>query len=83
MTPMLTLREFIEKVSSDHGVEFKEREEPITGPRGDVILRYLQRDSRIVPLVDIDEGEVLTPTVLRSLCQQLDIPCEEFGFELG
>ena len=55
---------------------------PTIGPRGEVYFRYLARGAgSFAILPDIADDDVLLPTVVMSLCNQLGLSCGElFGF---
>lgn len=82
---MPTLGEFVARVISEYQAQIKEID--ISGPRGPVKVRVLIRTgkdtkTKIAVIPDLKDGEYLIPTVLRSLCTQLDIPPKDFGLYL-
>ena len=83
MVPMPTLREFIRKVAP-HGVTLEKTTSTTVGPRGEVYFRYLARGTgSFAILPDVADDDVLTPTVVMSLCSQLGLSCGDlFGFTL-
>ena len=83
MSPMPSLREFVEKAVR-HGVIHGTATEHVVGPLGEEEVRYLRRpDGPAHVLPNIGEEESLDPFVVSSLCRQLAIPPEEFGLSLG
>lgn len=82
-----TLGEFVERAMRQYGAVPKVTEVSVTGPRGEVRFKYLEREHQgeklIAPLPDIQEHEFLAPSVLRQLCARLNIPPGDFGFHLG
>lgn len=81
-----TLGEFVARVESKYKAETKEIN--MSGPRGPVHAKVLVRigkdgKKKIAVIPDLKNDDHLMPTVLRSLCVQLDIPPKDFGFYLG
>ena len=70
----ITLREFIEQVRRDYGIEVDLRSAAV------VASRFLRKDDRAYVLV-MEEDEILSPSVLRSLCRFYRIPPEDFGLD--
>lgn len=70
----ITLREFIEIVQRQYGIEIA------TTSAALVASRFLRKDGRSIVLL-IDEEEILSPGVLRSLCRFYRIPPEDFGLD--
>ncbi|HYX22724.1 MAG TPA: hypothetical protein VFC23_01120 [Thermoanaerobaculia bacterium] len=68
----LTLREFVDIVWRNYGIEI----EYAFAAR--VASRFLRKDGRAFVLL-IDEDEILSISVLRSLCRFYGIPPEDFG----
>jgi hypothetical protein len=71
----LTVREFVEKVRSDYGVELS-----IT----QVLLAaslYLRKGDRIYPLPLANENDVIPPDVLRTLCLAFSVPPLDFHLD--
>ena len=86
--PMPSLGEFIDRVIAEYGVEIKEPEGPLIGPRGQAKAVYLFRkmdgeNPRFAIIPDLRNDEMLVPDTLRSLCRQLGVPLEDFGLTLG
>ena len=81
MAPMPTLRQFVESAESK-GVKLKSSTTPTVGPKGPVTIRYLHREDtdNIAVLPDIPDGEVLVPSLVRSLSQQLGYSSSDLGF---
>ena len=83
---MLTLGEFITRATSGYKTEIKKIN--ISGPRGPIEVRVLVRTGedgkkKIAVIPDLKDDDHLIPTVLRSLCVQLNIPPKDFGLYLG
>jgi hypothetical protein len=70
----LTLREFIETVRRYYGIEIDIRDAAV------VASRSLRKGDRSYVLL-IEEDEILSISVLRSLCRFYRIPPEDFGLE--
>lgn len=75
---MPTLGEFILQATKLHGATLHQSNVTLTGPDGRTTKpRYLTRghngQTLHVVLPDMDESEVLTPTLLRSLADRLAI----------
>ena len=54
------------------------------GPRGPIYYTYLQREDlteAFALMLEIDEDDALTPTLLRVLCHQLGLPPEDFHLD--
>jgi hypothetical protein len=80
----LTLRQFVERVRQDYGVTIHNFGFPMIGPRGPVHFSYLEREDlteAFALMLGIEEDDVLTPTLLRSLCRQLNLPPEDFHLD--
>lgn len=69
----LTLREFIEQVQRDYGIEI----DPV--PAAIVGGRLLTKNHRayLIPTLDLDE--VMPIFLLRSFCRFYRVPPEDFG----
>lgn len=70
----LTLREFIETVRRYYGIEIDIRDAAV------VASRFLRKGDRAYFLL-IEEDEILSISVLRSLCRFYRIPPEDFGLD--
>jgi hypothetical protein len=70
----ITVREFIETVQRQYGIEIAETSAAL------VASQFLRKDGRSIVLL-IDEEETLSPGVLRSLCRFYRIPPEDFGLD--
>ena len=70
----ITLREFVEIVRRDYGIEIA------TSSATLVASRFMHKDGRSFVLL-IDEDESLSLGVLRSLCRFYRIPPEDFGLD--
>lgn len=68
----ITLREFIEFVRSNYGIEIDYASAAI------MASRFLRKDRRAYALL-IEEDEILSISVLRSLCRYYRVPPEDFG----
>jgi hypothetical protein len=80
----LTLRQFVEVVRRDYGVTIRTFGLPMLGPRGPVYFSYLEREDLTEAfslMLGVEEDDVLTPTLLRSLCRQLNLPAEDFHLD--
>jgi len=69
-----TLREFVEIVRRNYGIEIALSSATL------VASRFMHKDGRSFVLL-IDEDEVLSESVLRSLCRFYRIPPEDFGLD--
>jgi hypothetical protein len=79
--PAITLREFLARVER-LDVTVHTMDEPTIGSRGPVYYRYLVKGASFVVLPEIEDHDLLTPDVLRSLCDRLAIPKVEFSLTL-
>jgi len=70
----LTLREFIETVWRNYGIEFEYASAAI------VASRFLRKDTGAFTLL-INEDEILSISLLRSLCRFYRLPPEDFGLD--
>ena len=68
----LTVREFVETVRRYYGIEIDARSAAI------VASRFLRKGDRAYFLL-IEDDEILSPSVLQSLCRFYRIPPEDFG----
>ncbi len=75
------MAEFILR-AQEKGAELKVTTDTIMGPISTLRFRYLQRGERFASLQDLPDSAILIPSVIRSLCQQLGLPPEEFGLTL-
>jgi hypothetical protein len=76
------MEEFLNRLRS-LGVEIKETGNIVYGPRGYVKFRYAERPGYgVYPLPNLEDVEIVTPTVVRSVCKALGIPVSEFDLEL-
>ncbi len=71
----ITLRELTEIVWQRYGIEIA------TSSATLVASRFMHNDGRSFVLL-IDEDEILSEGVLRSLCRFYRIPPEDFGLDL-
>jgi hypothetical protein len=78
---MPTLGEFIESAKRN-GVTLQLSTTLTVGPHGPVQIRYLYRKQtgNIAVLPDIPDSEVLVPSLVRSLSQQLGYSSTDLGF---
>ena len=81
MAPMPTLQEFV-KSAENKGAKLKLSTTLTVGPHGPVQIRYLFREDsgNIAVLPDIPDSEVLVPSLVRSLSQQLGYSSSDLGF---
>ena len=82
-----TLGEFLDIAISKHGAK-ENKTAKVQGLHGQTEIRYLIREcsngkKALAVIPDIKNEERLTPSVLRSLCNCLEISLKEFGFDLG
>jgi hypothetical protein len=70
----ITLREFIEIVRRNYGIEIDLRSAAI------IASQFLRKGDKGLVLL-IDQDEILTISVLRSLCRAYRIPPEDFGLD--
>jgi hypothetical protein len=80
----LTLRQFVDRVRRDYGITIRTFGYPMIGPRGPIYYTYLEREDltgAFALMLEIDEDDPLTPTLLRSLCHQLGLPPEDFHLD--
>lgn len=86
MSKMPTLGEFIEKVKHDYGVTVETPDTKFIDAKGEVALPYLKRvmasKTRVAAVPGIHSDQRLIPSVLQSLCSQLDIPLADFGLSM-
>jgi len=79
---MPNMEEFLNRLRS-HGIEIKETGNIVYGPRGYVKFRYAERPGYgVYPLPDLEDVEIVTPSVVRSVCTALGIPISVFDLEL-
>ena len=74
----------MERVRTDYGITIQSSAFPMLGPRGPVYFAYLEREDlaeAFALMLGIGEDDVLAPTLLRSLCRQLDLPPEDFHLD--
>jgi len=69
----LTLREFLEKVHRDYGIEIELSHASVAGGR------FLTKNDRLYPVPVFDEDEVMPIELLKFLCKLYRIPPEDFG----
>jgi len=80
--PMPSMEEFLNRLRQ-HGVEINETGKIVFGPRGWIKFRYAVRPGHgVYPLPDLEDVELVTPTVVRSVCKALGIPPSVFGLDL-
>lgn len=75
-----TLDEFIEKTTTEYGAELKTAS---SSPSGKYLVRTVSGQKKVAYLPNIQGKDRLSPTVLRSLCDQLSIPLKDFGLIFG
>ena len=69
----VTLREFIEIVRRQYGIEIDPTTAAIAGGR------FFSRDQRPYPVLVLDNDELMPISLLRSLCSLYRLPPEDFG----
>ena len=69
----ITLREFIEIVRRQYGIEIDPAVAAIAGGR------FLRKGQRPYPLLVLDEDELMPISLLRSLCSLYRVPPQDFG----
>lgn len=77
----ITLRQFVDAVRRDYGISLRTFGFPMIGPRGPIYYTYLERDDlteTFALMTEVGEDDLLTPSLLRSLCHQLGLPSEDF-----
>jgi hypothetical protein len=76
-----TLRQFLDKAqSSPYNCQLKTLE--VTTQGGQESWLYLQRGELIAVLPNMEEHEILTGTILRSMIAQLNLPPLDFWMVL-
>lgn len=70
----ITLREFIEIVRRNYGIEVEIRSAAI------IASQFLRKGDKGLVLL-VDQDELLSLSVLRSLCRAYRIPPEDFGLD--
>ena len=78
----LTLRQFLEKAQRDYGWTLDGLS--LQGPQAPVVFEYLERpdfSDLFAVIIELDEDEVLAPSVIRSLCRLLNLPPEDFHLD--
>ncbi len=71
----LTLREFVEKVERDYGIEI----DPATAVLSAGPL--LNRRGVLFPIPDFDDEKILPLLILRQLCRLYRLPPFDFGLD--
>jgi hypothetical protein len=69
----ITLREFIEQVSRNYGIEIHPASAAIAGGR------FLSKDRRAYPTPVWEEDKIMSLYLLRNLCRLYRVPPEDFG----
>lgn len=74
-------------LAREFACQFKSEEVRIEVLNDSYFIHYFDRvvGGRVLShsVVIDDEGERITPTLLRSICENLEIPLDRFGLELG
>ena len=70
----ITLREFIDTTRRSYGIEIDVR------PAAIIASQFLRKADKVLILL-VDQDEILTLSVLRSLCRSYRIPPEDFGLD--
>lgn len=71
----ITVREFVEKVRRDYGIELSVTYVTLTASL------YLRKNDRLYLLLVADEDDILPLDVLRSLCRAFNLPPEDFHLD--
>jgi hypothetical protein len=71
----LTVREFVEKVRRDYGIELSVTSVLL------VASLFLRRSDRIYPLLVANENDVIPLDVLRTLCRAFGFPPLDFHLD--
>ncbi|HEV2855992.1 MAG TPA: hypothetical protein VHC97_24605 [Thermoanaerobaculia bacterium] len=71
----ITVREFVEKVRRDYGIELSVTYVTLTASL------YLRKNDRLYLLLVADEDDILPLDVLRSLCRAFDVPPADFHLD--
>lgn len=71
----ITLREFIEIVRRNYGIEIDPAAAAVVGGQ------FLHKDRRLYPVEVLDLDEPMTLSLLRSMCRQYRIPPEDFSLD--
>ena len=71
----LTLREFVEKVRRDYGIELSVEEVILTASL------LLVKGRQVYPLPLLREDDILPASELRSLCKAFHLPPEDFHLD--
>ena len=87
-TQMPTFGEFIARITDEHKAKIRKINSTLSGPRGKAKIEFLMRtgkdgEIKVAIIPNLREDEHLTPSVLRSLCAQLDVPYTDFGLTLN
>jgi hypothetical protein len=69
----ITLREFIEQVRRDYGIEVEITAAAIAGGR------FLSKSGRLFPVPIMDLDAIMPLYLLRQLCRLYRVPPEDFG----
>jgi hypothetical protein len=69
----ITLREFIEKVRHDYGVEIHPASAAVAGGR------FLSKDRRAYLIPVWEEDEIMPIHLLKNFCRLYRVPPEDFG----
>lgn len=69
----ITLREFIEKVRREYGIEIDPASAAIAGGR------FLSKDRRAYPVPVFDDDELMPVYLLQQFCRIYRVPPEDFG----
>ena len=71
----ITLREFIEKVRREYGIEIHPASAAIASGR------FLSKDRRSFPVPVMDEEDLVPLPLLRFLCEKYRLPPENFHLD--
>jgi hypothetical protein len=87
MVRLPSLAEFIKRAKEEYGANVISLPNRVSGPRGPVVVNGLVRtgtsgETVFADLPEIPHDSILSPQVLRGLCDQLGIPPDDFGLHL-
>lgn len=79
--------EFIAKACGNHGCKLTTLPHSIQNDSGSSYeVRSLSRSvdgKKLTYALANDDSDVMTPSLLRSICARLEMPIEDFGLNLG
>jgi hypothetical protein len=71
----ITLRDFIEKVRREYGIEIDPASAAVSGGR------FLSKEKRLFPIPVMEPDEVMPLPLLRFLCRLYRVPPVDFALE--